>query len=174
MPGKLDAIISFEHETEWRTFVEVLSLDDRIPQITYQKYSRALLIFLLGWVEPDLVKAAELVALTALEIALIDRYADRYKGKVPPFGILLRDMVEHDGLSDSKIPMVARCGGSVVGRLTGEVNPSLREIRNSLAHGDPFDGLPHSGLIELVRDLIEYSHRDYLDESVSTGPRMPS
>jgi len=42
--------------------------------------------------------------------------------------------------------------------------PTLAELRNSLAHSDPFDGLPWSGLLELVRDLIEYAYRSYLQE----------
>ncbi|MBS2127077.1 hypothetical protein KEX41_02265 [Burkholderia thailandensis] len=41
---------------------------------------------------------------------------------------------------------------------------TLAGIRNSLAHGDPFDGLPWGGLLELVRDLIEYAYRSYLLE----------
>ena len=31
-----------------------------------------------------------------------------------------------------------------------------------MAHGDPFDGFPVGGLLELVRDLIVYSYRDML------------
>jgi hypothetical protein len=80
-----------------------------------------------------------------------------------PFAALLRHMVEHDGLTDDKVPMNQRCGrGSVVvGRLMGHLKPSLAEIRNSMAHGDPFDSLPWAGLLELVRDLIDYSYRDW-------------
>jgi hypothetical protein len=40
----------------------------------------------------------------------------------------------------------------------------LSDIRNALAHGDPFDSLPWSGLLELVRDLIQYAYRTYLQE----------
>ena len=47
----------------------------------------------------------------------------------------------------------------MVSRLTGDAKPSLAEIRNSLAHGDAFDALPWSGLLELVRDLIDYAYR---------------
>ena len=31
-----------------------------------------------------------------------------------------------------------------------------------MAHGDPFDGLPVGGLLELVRDLINYAYRDFI------------
>lgn len=50
--------------------------------------------------------------------------------------------------------MIARCGGTAIDQLSGETKPTLDERRNALTHGDPFDGLPTSGLVELVRDLI--------------------
>jgi len=31
-----------------------------------------------------------------------------------------------------------------------------------MAHGDPFEGLPTAGLLELVRDLIDFAYRDYI------------
>jgi hypothetical protein len=57
--------------------------------------------------------------------------------------------------------MNRRCGplSKVVGLLTGEITPSLAEIRNEMAHGLPFDGFPRAGLLELVRDLIDYAYR---------------
>lgn len=169
MPGRLDAILAFEHAEHWRSFVADLSLDDRVPQVVLAKYSRAQRVLLMAWIDPDLIKAAELVAMTALELALAERHAARHRRKAPRFSILLRELIERDGLSDDQIPMVARCGGSAIGRLTDEVHPSLREIRNSLAHGDPFDGLPVSGLIELARDIIEFAYRDYIAASAIQG-----
>jgi hypothetical protein len=73
-------------------------------------------------------------------------------------------MVDSDGLTDAQIPMVVRCGGTAIGQLTGETHPTLAERRNSLAHGDPFDGLPTGGLLELVRDLINFVYRHYIAE----------
>jgi hypothetical protein len=63
------------------------------------------------------------------------------------------------------MPMVVRCGGSAVGQLIGETHPTLAERRNALAHGDPFDGLPTGGLLELVRDLINFAYRHYMAEA---------
>jgi hypothetical protein len=89
---------------------------------------------------------------------------------------LLEYLVDGDGLTDAQLPFTQRYGGSIIpvlhrGRATrNELNradasrPTLAEVRNSLAHGDPFDGLPWSGLLELVRDLIEYAYRSYLQE----------
>ncbi|WP_333885786.1 hypothetical protein [Sphingobium yanoikuyae] len=49
------------------------------------------------------------------------------------------------------------------------MKPTLDERRNALAHGDPFDGMPTSGLVELVRDLISFAYRDRL----GTSPGLP-
>jgi hypothetical protein len=57
--------------------------------------------------------------------------------------------------------MLRRSGGSAIGLLTGQTKPSLASIRNDLAHGYPFDGFPYAGLLELVRDLIDYAYRDW-------------
>lgn len=122
------------------------------------------MLYFLAWLYGDLIKAGELVALTTLELALKDRYGHRYRYgnnyKAPPaFQALLKDMC-CDGLTEDKIPMVRRCGGSVIPLLNGDREPSLADIRNIQAHGDPFDGPPWAGLLELVRDLIEYAYRD--------------
>lgn len=42
--------------------------------------------------------------------------------------------------------MMQRYGGSVVPLLFGDRKPSLAEIGNTSAHGDPFDGFPVVGL----------------------------
>jgi hypothetical protein len=76
-------------------------------------------------------------------------------------------MVHHDDLTDAKIEMNQRCGGgSVVPLLTGDRKPSLAEIRNAAAHGDPFDGFLWAGMLELIRDLIEYAYRDFVPDQV--------
>ena len=80
-------------------------------------------------------------------------------------------MVQADGLTDAQIPMSVRCGGSALGQLTGETHPTLAERRNLLAHGDPFDGFPTGGLLELVRDLINYAYRGYIAEAAAFGRR---
>lgn len=65
------------------------------------------------------------------------------------------------------LPVIVRCGGSAIGHLTGAVRPSLAQRRNTLAHGDPFEGLSTGGLLELVRDLINFAYRHYLAEAES-------
>jgi hypothetical protein len=166
-PGQLDAVVTFSTYAGWQAFFLQLELAPGIPRIVTVKYHRALKLHLLGWIDFDIIKAGELVALTTLELALKDRYGDKVKGKRAnnSFHHLLRHMVEGDGLTDDKLPMQWRCGlGSIVKRLTGEVEPSLANLRNDLAHGMPFDGLPSSGLLEVVRDLINYAYRGMIAE----------
>lgn len=181
-PGNPVAFWRFNTPDEWRAFVTTLSLDPRIPDIVRLKFERAQKLFLLGWIDTDLIKGAELVALTTLELALKDRFGQVVPRlatkKVDPsspeammaqpirysFKALLKHLVEKDGLTDAQIPMIARCGGTAIGQLTGETKPTLEERRNAMAHGDPFDGMPTSGLVELVRDLIMFAYRHYLAE----------
>lgn len=161
--------IQFGKAIDWHAFVESLGIDPRIPEIVRAKFARAQTLYLLGWVDFSVVKAGELAALIALELAVMDRYGGRIPKNKRSFASLLKYMVDYDGLTDTQIPMVVRCGGAVLGQLTGETHPTLAERRNSLAHGDPFDGLPTGGLLELVRDLINFAYRDYVSEAASLG-----
>lgn len=181
-PGNPVAFWHFNTFDEWRAFVATLSLDPRIPDIVRLKFERAQKLFLLGWIDADLIKGAELVALTTLELALKDRFGHVVprlpSKKVDPsspeammaqpirhsFKALLRHLVDKEGLTDAQIPMIARCGGTAIGQLNGETKPTLEDRRNAMVHGDPFDGTPTSGLVELVRDLIIFAYRDYLAE----------
>lgn len=155
-----------------------------MPEIVKAKFTRAMKLHLLAWIDMDLIKAGELVAWTALELTL----TDVYKGKIMAgrraaaaangkklsesvrLADLLRYMESDDGLTDAKIPLIQKTGGSVIGRLTGKHQPALNQLRNEMAHGYPFDGLPQSGLIELLRDLIEYAYRDRV-AAYNTGQR---
>ncbi len=168
-PGNPGGFVRFEKATDWRYFVEDLSVDTRIPDIVRAKFARAQTLYMLGWVDFSVVKAGELAALIALELAVMDRYGGRISKGKRSFAALLKYMVDSDGLTDAQIPMVARCGGTAVGQLTGETRPTLAERRNTLAHGDPFEGLPTGGLLELVRDLINFAYRDYIAEAASLG-----
>lgn len=165
--GNAGGFISFEKATDWRAFVERLAIDARIPEIVRAKFARAQTLYLLGWVDFSVLKAGELAALIALELALMDRYGGQITKSKRSFAALLKFMVESDGLTDDRIPMVVRCGGTAVGQLIGATHPTLAERRNALAHGDPFDGLPTGGLLELVRDLINYAYRHYLAEAAN-------
>jgi hypothetical protein len=174
MPGRLDALNSFETYAEWQAFFLGFELRPGIPTIVTAKYDRALKLHLLAWIDFDIIKAGEIVALTTLELGLKDRYGDKVRDKRGniSFDRLLRYMVEHDDLTDEKLPMQRRCGlGSIVKRLTGEAKPTIANIRNDLAHGYPFDGLPQAGLLEVVRDLIEYAYRGMIAECATLYPQ---
>jgi hypothetical protein len=162
MPGNPAGFLTFACTSEWRAFCIGLGLHFQISYIVAAKLRRAQKLYFLGWLDFDLIKAGELVALTALELGLRDRYGDkvRDRGGQMPFAALLKYLLV-DGLTDDQVPMIRRCGGSIVGLLNGDRVPSLAQIRNRQAHGDPFDGFPVAGLLELVRDLIEYAYRDW-------------
>ncbi|WP_461522229.1 hypothetical protein [Rhizobium leguminosarum] len=169
------ALLEFASAGEWLAFLESRSLSPIVPHIVSAKYRRAQRLYALSWLDFDLIKAGELAALTALELALKDRYAGLMRKDRPMIADLLRYLVEKDGLSESKLPFTQRYGGSAADMLyenvaarasrkqhDGAAPTTLAGIRNGLAHGDPFDGLPWSGLLELVRDLIEYAYRDMI------------
>lgn len=167
--GDSTAFLHFDRADDWRGFIADLGIDRRIPEITQRKFARAQTLYLLGWIDFGLIKAGELAALIALELALMDRYGAAFAKNKRGFAALLKHMVTADGLTDKDIPMVERCGGTAIGQIIGDVHPTLAERRNLLAHGDPFDGLATGGLLELVRDLINYAYRDYIAEAASLG-----
>lgn len=166
---RADGFLHFDDPAAWRSFAEGLAIQPAIPQIVTSKFARAQTLYLLGGLDFGLIKAGELAALIALELALIDRYGSAIPKSKRSFSALLQHMVTGDGLIDADIPMVVRCNGAAVGQLTGETRPTLAERRNLLAYGDPFDGLPAGGLLELVRDLINYAYRGYIAEAQAQG-----
>jgi hypothetical protein len=166
-PGKPGGFLQFDKAADWRRFIEGLGIDSRIPDVVRAKYARAQTLYMLGWVDFSVVKAGELAALIALELAVMDRYGARISKGKRSFAALLKYMVDSDGLTDAQIPMVMRCGGTAIGQLTGATRPTLAERRNTLAHGDPFEGLPTGGLLELARDLINFAYRDYIAEAAN-------
>ncbi|RYH00343.1 MAG: hypothetical protein EON58_00575 [Alphaproteobacteria bacterium] len=168
-------ILAFTSPDDWLAFLKARDLNTLVPQIVSAKFSRAQRLYALSWLDFDLVKAGELVAITALELALRDRYAGQMKQKRPMLDALLRHLVNEDHLTDDELAFTRRYGGSVE-KILFETNAAMQarksdggpppttlvSIRNGLVHGDPFDGLPWSGLLELIRDLIEYVYRDMI------------
>ncbi|WP_235578748.1 hypothetical protein [Rhodanobacter sp. Root627] len=154
------------------------------------RFSLAQKLYAYGWFEYGFIKSGELAAVVALELALLDRYGSQVTGaqakkrkkdpaqattkpRAPMFYDLLRYMVDSEGLTDSALPSARIYGSPVVSRLYESdkeretrkgtlIGPpiTLVGIRNGLAHGDPYDGMPWGGLLELVRDLIEFAYRD--------------
>jgi len=122
--------LSFSSFADWRAFALDLGLRRVVPEIVAAKIERGQKLLVLAWIDFDLFTAGELIALTALELALKDRYGAKVK---QPNGSIhvadsLRYMVEKDGLTDAKVPMLQRCGGgTVVGFLTGKCKPTLAE-----------------------------------------------
>ena len=161
---------TFSDLSVWRNFIENLSLTCQLPQFVAEKFARAQRLYFLGWIDQNMIKAGELVAFVTLELALRDSYPLVYqqkdkKGNLKSAGLKdgLKYMVEVDGLTDDKMPSYQKYGWPCVANLYKDKRKDSRMtlvwVRNSLAHGDPFDSLPWSGLLEIVRDLIDYMYR---------------
>ncbi len=183
-PGNPGGFISFSTVTEWRQFILQLSLHSAIPEFASDRYRRAQRAYFWAWIHFDFIKLGELAALASLELALRKRYAFKIRrtGRVK-FPELLKHLVEKDDLSDDKLPIVQKFGGAVVVNLyeTDEARKvrvgtppkvvvpappmTLVEIRNRAAHADPFDTAPWCGLLEVVRDLIEYAFRESIEQN---------
>ena len=125
-PETPSGLRSFTNIMEWRTYIGDLRLDEGVWPGAAQKFQRAQKLYFLAWLDADLIKAGELVALTALEQALKERYAFRVLELRRKTGdkkrdIYLRDLLKHvveqDGLTDEKLPTVQKCGGAVVRNL---------------------------------------------------------
>lgn len=187
MRGNLGGFRSFDTFDDWRAFWLSFELSHGIPRYVLGGFERAQKLFLLAWVDFDLASAGELVAFTILEYALKDRYLgkerERRRAAVEAkaksagrpvarrekewterisFQDLLRYMVEQDGLTDEKVGLVRRSGGTVQQLLMGDRDPSLSDMRNNRAHGNPFGSGLEAGLLELIRDLTDYAYRDMI------------
>ena len=160
-PSGSGMFTAFEDFAAWRRYIDAADLDARTPLIVAESFHRAQKLYLLGWIDLDTVSAGELAALISLEMALRDRYGKK------DFSNLLRHMVERDGLSDNDLAQRTGIKRPVVAIVRGEIKPTLSERRNGMAHGSAFRSLPLAGLLELVRDLIEYAYRQYYLEAPS-------
>jgi hypothetical protein len=184
-PKLLGGFVTFADFAEWQQVILGFHLSAGVPVNMVDLFDRALKLYLAAWLDFDLVTTGEMAALAALEHSLRDCYLgdfrDRHNKKVVarakskkrspkpdenfrPESIrldaLLKHMYQRDGLTDDKLPCVQKYGGSVMRLLTEEADPKLAEMRNVRMHGNPFGSGYQSGLVEVVRDLIEYAYRD--------------
>ncbi len=160
---------------DWYAFIDALSLTAQTPTKLAARWTRVQSAYLLAWLTPDHLIAADLLTFTALEYAVMDRYGHlatprpKYNPKKPnasmrvSFGKALDYIVTGDGLTDAILPFSLKYGGGVTNRLVHDnpTRPTLPDIRNWLAHGEPLEPGPTSGLPELVRDLIDYAYRGW-------------
>jgi hypothetical protein len=111
-PGNPSPVyLTFSKLLDWRRFIEEFNLNPLVPQMMWDKYRRAQKLYYLGWIDGDCIKAGELAALVALELALIDRYGGPDQAKQPRTGgrpmlaSLITYMVDEDGLTDDQLPI---------------------------------------------------------------------
>lgn len=168
-PGAHGKILEFFTIADWRDYLDSHRIkSNRVPQIHANQYHVALRLMLLAWVDYSAVKPAELQALRSLEGALAQVYfntifeleqkkherlqkkpIDRMKYH-PGLCRYLDHMVAHDALPER-----------FHNQLTKRDSSALHNIRNGLAHGDPFNNGAWGGLMESVRDVIEHAYRNH-------------
>ena len=159
IPGNPVDITQFTCMEQWRLHVHGLQLRGDAPKIIRSKHEHMLRVLFLAWMDAAVIKLAELAALAALEGAIKARYPkQRFKG----LEAALKHLVEHGGVTDDALPVFQQSGGVMVQNLLytpkDRSGSGLSEIRNRLAHGDPFEVMPWAGLFEVVRDLIDFMY----------------
>lgn len=183
------AFVTFRDFDEWRRAILSYRLVTGLPLDLVELFDRAIKLYLTAWLDFDLVTAAESAAFAALEFSLRSCYLGYFqrrhlekviaraesekrspelKENFKPQNIKLSDLLHHmvkvDGLTDEKLPCAQRTGGKIVHLLVkaeeGEIKLGLSDMRNSRSHGETLRTGYQSGLIDVVRDLIEYAYRD--------------
>jgi len=156
VPGNPVVPRQFTRLEDWRAFVTDLCPLGEPPEIIAHGYARTLRVLYLAWLDGSVIKLAELAALANLESTIVIRYHKRFRG----LEAALKHLVEQGGVTDTDLRMVRECGRPVLANLlkTDRGGPALSEVRNQLAHGDPFETSPRAGLFEVVRDLVDYMY----------------
>jgi hypothetical protein len=157
VPGNPVAMRQFTNIEQWRQYVLGLQLQGKPLQAIRSNYERMLRVLFLAWLDVSVVKLAELAALASLEVAIGRRYDKKFRG----LETALKYLIEEIGVTDADLRTFRESGGSVVSNLLRKPQnggSALSEIRNRLAHGDPFEVTPWSGLFEVVRDLLDFMY----------------
>lgn len=171
-PSSKGQILEFNDIAAWRDFLYTFRIrSHRVPAVYAEQFHAALRIMLFAWTDGCVLKAAELMAASALEGCLKAVYyeklpaAERQDEKSPDeeqkqrrkrkqkrfyLADYLEYAVEHDNLSEVY----------PYDDYKGKPN-ALNLIRNGIAHGYPYSNLPWGGLLETVRDIIEHAFRGY-------------
>ncbi|WP_292940417.1 hypothetical protein [Novosphingobium sp. 32-60-15] len=63
------AQLLFDTIEDWWGSIDAMLLNPLVPDVVRLKFQRALKLYYLAWIDGDLIKAGELVALTAPELA---------------------------------------------------------------------------------------------------------
>jgi len=79
-PNSPASLLQFHEASTWIAFIAEQSLPSATPHIVSAKCQRAQKLYALAWFDYDLIKIGELVGVTALELALRDRYGGRMAG----------------------------------------------------------------------------------------------
>ncbi len=149
-PGNPVPVRQFTDLGDWRNHVLKLRLSSAVLKAIRDKHDQVLRTLFMAWFHPDVVKLAELGALAVLERGIRMRYSTRkFKAGLT---FPLRYLLECGGVRDEDLRTYPGAGVGVVQNLLRACKErsreSLCEIRNRLAHGDPFEITPWAGLFE--------------------------
>ncbi|HEX5412669.1 MAG TPA: hypothetical protein VFZ27_12540 [Terriglobia bacterium] len=166
VPGNPAAIRQFTNLADWRSYVLGLQLRGSTPKVFRRKHNHVLRTLFLAWLDANVIKLAELGGLAMLEGAIRARYPEiKINKKQPGLECALTHLVEHGGLNDDALRETgARVSHNILpardkgGRRLNEGGSSLSNVRNRLAHGDPFEVMPWGGLFEVIRDLVDFMY----------------
>ncbi len=154
-PSGKGQILEFNDIAEWRDHLYTFRIrSSRVPVVYAAQFHIALKLLLFVWTDGHVLKAAELVALSALESSLKFVYYQRLHSAMPKKQIGLADYLEYMENEDDLSEIYH------YEKFKGQPN-ALNVIRNGIAHGDLFTGFPWGGLMETVRDIIERAFRNY-------------
>jgi hypothetical protein len=76
MPGNVGGLVSFADYKAWQDFIIGFSLSPRVPELIARIFERAQKLYLLGWIDLDLVGAAELTALMSYWVEFVMEWQD--------------------------------------------------------------------------------------------------
>jgi len=159
VPGNPVAMRQFTTIAQWDAYLKTLRLSGTPPGLLQRDYEHMLRVLALAWWEAPVIKLAELAALARLETAITLRYPGK---KFRGLESAMQHLIQSNNVSNSDLRTYRESGGAIVENLLldrkSPRGTSLSEIRNRLAHGDPFETMPWAGLFEVVRDLIDFMY----------------
>lgn len=169
-PSGKGQILEFHDIAAWWDHLNSCCIRSRrVHPIYASQFHVALRIMLFAWIDGSFIKAAELMALRALESSLQSIYYPALlaanppkKRKQKPSGQLVDEEPPRFRLAQYLDYAEHNDNLSAVyefSKFKDNVN-ALNRIRNGLAHGDIFSGFPWGGLMETVRDIIEHAFRN--------------
>jgi hypothetical protein len=164
--------LKFNDIAAWRDYLYTFRISSkRVPVVFADQFHVALRIMLFAWADGRVLKAAELMAASALEGSLKAVYYEKLRAAEPKDDKSQEEEQNQQKKRKQKRFYLADYLEYAVQRDNlSEVYPyenyrgkpnALNVIRNGIAHGYPYSNMPCGGLLETVRDIMEHAFRGY-------------